>query len=306
MDADGVVSTSRHAPVREADDAGSRALRRLGQDRRHGATEIARTAFDALVLAAPTLPSATNGVARRRVAKWGRLLRSAQPAMGALVAGADRLVALSRSSPAGRLSVELEETCREILRRIEDEPAAIARVAKALFPPNARVVTNSRSSTIFRVLTSLDGAAAPQEVTVLRSLPGGEGAAASRALRAAGLRSRCIDDARRDEAVAPADLVLVGADTLFRDGAILHKVGTRGLAESAEHWHVPVVVAVGLTKFLPYRDRPPGRLSELFDRTPARLLREYWTDRGRWTRAEVVHAARRHGKGASDPPAGPA
>jgi translation initiation factor eIF-2B subunit delta len=273
-------------------DRTERALARLGHDRRHGASEIARAAFETLALGAGALGASTEHDRRKRVERWGRLLRSIQPAMGALVVVGDALVSVAQAIPAGQLAPRVRSTCRAMVRRLDREPTAIVRAARPLFPPHARVVTISRSSTLLKLLASLRGAAVPQRVTVLRSLPGGEGAAASRDLHAAGLPSRCVDDGLREEVVAAADLVLVGADTLYRDGSIAHKVGTRSLAESAERWHVPVIVVTGLTKLVPGRDRPPHPLPPLFDRTPARLVREYWTDLGRWTRDDVARAAR--------------
>ncbi len=114
---------------------------------------------------------------------------------------------------------------------------------------------------------------------MLRSRPGGEGAAQAAALRRAGVNARVIEDREGAEAVAEADLVLLGADAIYRDGTLIHKVGTRPLAEAARRLHVPVAVVAGASKFV---DAPPPRSAPAgaFDRTPGALLSVIWTDAG--------------------------
>ncbi|MCI4344095.1 MAG: hypothetical protein L3J87_00515 [Thermoplasmata archaeon] len=274
-------------------------LARLGRDRSHGASHLARAALGTVREGTLMLARSSHEAQRSTVDRWGRLLAEIQPAMGLFVVAGSELRFRARTAPPGELLADVRSYCVQLLRRIDREPPAIARVARDLFPPHARVVTLSRSATLFRVLTSLKGAAAPSRVSVLRSLPGGEGAGFGRALRAAGVRAVGVEDELRDRAVAPADLVLVGADSLFRDGSISHKIGTQALAESAARWHVPFIVATGLSKLVPDRDRPRHALPPLFDRTLARRIREYWTDAGRWTREEVAHEAHRRRRGRS-------
>jgi len=94
-------------------------------------------------------------------------------------------------------------------------------------------------------------------------------------LRRRGLAARWVADERAPEAVSASDLVLIGADTVETDGTVVHKVGTRRLAELARRSRRPVVVVAGRSKFSPRRVL---RLPPRFDRTPARLVSAYWTD----------------------------
>jgi len=104
----------------------------------------------------------------------------------------------------------------------------------------------------------------------------------ARELRTAGIPARTITDRAGREAVRTADLLLLGADTVFSDGSLVHKVGTRPLALAAHRAGVPVVVVGGRSKFT-RRGRPRARLPALFDVTPGRWIDEYWTDVGRLT-----------------------
>jgi len=78
---------------------------------------------------------------------------------------------------------------------------------------------------------------------------------------------------------ASADLVIIGADAVFSDGSIAHKVGTRILARAASKAGVPVVVVAGRSKFTG-RPAPRRPLPARFDRTPSRYVSEIWTDSG--------------------------
>jgi translation initiation factor 2B subunit (eIF-2B alpha/beta/delta family) len=91
--------------------------------------------------------------------------------------------------------------------------------------------------------------------------------------------------------VPRADLVLVGADAVYGDGSVVHKVGTRPLTLAALRAGVPVIVVAGRSKSVP-GPCPSRTLPPRFDRTPARAVREFWTDRGvvaaaEWSRRAI-------------------
>jgi len=108
---------------------------------------------------------------------------------------------------------------------------------------------------------------------------GGEGRAFASDLRKRGLRARVVPDRDGVREVESSDLLIIGADAVFSDGSVVHKVGTRRLARAAFRSGVPVIVASGLSKFT--GGPPPHRkLPALFDRTPAHYVTEFWTDAG--------------------------
>ncbi|HLM70464.1 MAG TPA: hypothetical protein VK423_03685 [Thermoplasmata archaeon] len=163
--------------------------------------------------------------------------------------------------------------------RLRREPAGLIRTCRRRFPEARIVVTLSRSRSVLLALKAPPAGRRPGRIVVLESLPGGEGRLFAKDLDIAGLSARCIADRAGPDAVAASDLLIVGADAVFADGSVVHKVGTRILAETARRAGVPVVVVAGSSKFTG-RYRPRRALPLRFDLTPPRFITEFWTDRG--------------------------
>lgn len=272
-----------------------RDLAALGGDRVRGANALARAAIEVLArrLAppdrAPEVPSA--GTLRR----WAAALERAQPAMGAFLGIADGLRGLARP---GADAAERRRFVRAWRRRLRGENAAASRHARRLLARVERVVTLSRSDAVLRTLTAR-GRPWRGEVLVLRSRPGGEGALLARDLRGRGVRARVVEDREGPGSLGAASALLVGADALYADGSLVHKVGTRRMARAAAERRRPLWVVSGLSK-LTARRRPSARLPKLFDRTPAREVTLYATDAGLLTARELgARSARRPARGST-------
>ena len=91
-------------------------------------------------------------------------------------------------------------------------------------------------------------------------------------------------------------MLVLGADTVFRDGSLVNKVGTTALAEEANSAGIPVVVACETFKLAPYDspqealeawDRPP-ELEGIFEDTPPHLIDRYYTDEGVFEPDEIA------------------
>lgn len=207
--------------------------------------------------------------------------------MGAFVRWSDELEQLARSRRATDVRVRLRRWIRAERARLGGETSRAVAVAIREFPPVERLVTLSRSDAVRRVLLGLPDPRRPAVAVVLRSLPGGEGAEMARDLRRFGMRARVVADDRARDAVADADLVLLGADAVMADGSLVHKVGTRSLLAAARDLGVPVAVVTGTSKFCRRRSLPRP-LPSLFDRSPGGSISVFWTDRGRITPRQVA------------------
>ena len=272
----------------------------VGSDRAHGSAWLSARALEVLRDAAAEADPPT----------WDDLvgtaeaLLSARPSMSALQQRVHRAMYRAGGDP-GRLAA----CAQEVLRAAMGADDAAAERAAALVGPR-HALTISRSGTVVAALERSRG-----PVTVLSSLPLGEGR---------GVAER-LADGDRDVALAPdaamaetlrnrgVEIVLIGADTVEEEGAVINKVGTFPLALVARELDVPVYAVAAADKIAPPghawdpNDAPRADRDEvyggshavnivdtLFERTHANLFAGIVTEDGVLDRAGVAEVAERH------------
>jgi translation initiation factor eIF-2B subunit delta/methylthioribose-1-phosphate isomerase len=239
-------------------------VERVATDDRHGASWLAREAVEAVAeaieLGEDPLPLA-------------RELVRARPAMGAIAGALGRVIA------AGRSPEQMADEARALVEARERAAKAIA----VLLSPYIEgvVMTHSASATVKEALLHTP----PQRVICTASEPGGEGRELVEDLRSAGLTADLVDDPDAEHAVGTVNLLLIGADTVFRDGSLVNKVGTAGLAEAAKSAGLPVLVACEVIKLSPAGPRDPGE--KRFDLTEPRYIDRYVTEEGAYAPDEI-------------------
>jgi translation initiation factor 2B subunit (eIF-2B alpha/beta/delta family) len=289
------------------------ALARVRADRAHGASWLAREAARALAQAAAHAldqPASAAGppFASGSWRQAAHALAHARPSMAAIAVTVARIYAASLDLPAPGADPSAADGWRAALtalRAAADHLAAAWDAAADAIAQHARplltgtILTHSRSGTVERTLLQLaaDPAARLASVVVTRSLPGGEGADLARALAAAGLPVTLVADAAVGLMAGQVDCVVLGADSLRADGALVNKVGSYPLALAARAANRPVYVLSETLKIAP--DGWPLSLEEgdpaavlpapiagvvarnvVFDVTPARLISAIITERG--------------------------
>ena len=239
----------------------------IADDRSHGAGWLARQAVEAL---ADAVERGLDPLAAARA------LVAARPAIGAITGAVGRVLA------AGRTEEQLLEQCRALIERRDRAAHSIA----ALLRPDlvGAVMTYSASATVREALVH----GRPGRVICTVTEPHEEGRTFADDLAAEGLAVELVADSDAAHAVATVDLLLLGADSVYRDGSLVNKAGTNALAEAANDAGVPVVVACETFKLAPFAppagdasdwgDLAPG--DEPFDLTPAERIDRYATDEG--------------------------
>ncbi|MGP8076189.1 MAG: hypothetical protein ACLP8Y_05605 [Thermoplasmata archaeon] len=282
-----VVRSRRGADPR---DDGGVAFEGIRTDRSHGARFLGAEALTALAHVVNSWSGLSDAALPDAIRTAARALEQTQPAMGPFLRWANDLRRIARSDARRSRSERLRSWLRRERACLREERSGLVRTSRRRFPKAHLVVTLSRSQSVLWALEAAPGSRRPGRVAVLESLPGGEGRVFARELRDGGLSARVIPDAQGIAAVVTADLLIIGADAVFSDGSVVHKIGTRALARAASRSGVPVVVVAGRSKFT--NRRPPRRaLPPMFDRTPARYVTEFWTDQG--VRRRGVQRSRR-------------
>ena len=191
----------------------------------------------------------------------------------------------------GGTDVDLPARLTDLRVSLVEGNRRIADKLRKLIPASSSVITISNSSTIRESLLSIGAAS----VYVLKSHPGGEGAAMAEALREGFAKLREESGTEKSSVVhlgpdtAMGNIVplvncaLVGIDTFDATGAVVHKVGTLPLALCCNHFGKPFYAAGHSLKF---SNREPGGLPEpekslteqFFDRTPPELITQIITE----------------------------
>src|SRR5207247_3211171 len=182
-------------------------------------------------------------------------LAEARPGIAAVAGAVGRLLAAARAQahlppPELRRLIEQESEALVASRRRAAASIAIQRRERL---EGALVVTPSASATVREAVLHTP----PKRLVCTVSHPVEEGRAFADELRASGLAVELVEDEDAPAELAGASLLLVGADTVFRDGTLCNKIGTRMLAEAAAERDVPTIVSCGVVK-LGGVDSSPG------------------------------------------------
>lgn len=252
----------------------------LRADRTHGGSWMARRAVEALVAVADAEATTSEELLDRLVAA-ARELAASRPGVGAVAGAVGRLLATAHR----QLHLAPEELRRLVqeegrgLVDARDRAAASIAIQLGQRLHDALVLTHSASATVREALVHTP----PAHVLCTVSAPHEEGRAFSEGLRSEGLSVELVEDADAPSAVERVSLLLLGADTVFRDGAVCNKVGTQRLARAAADVGVRTIVACEVIKFAPIDSSNAPELREereLFDVTPAELIDEIVTEEG--------------------------
>lgn len=259
----------------------SRLIEPIAADREHGAAWLSLRALELLRDCAARLES--EGASRDAAEQLRALaleLRAARPAMAVIRNRVNRLMHATRGADFVAFQVAAR---RELVRAAAADDAAAARAAP--LAAGRRVFTLSRSATVAAALRAADPA--PTLVLISESLPGGEGQRLADELQTAGLSVELVPDGAVGPLLAArrADLVLVGADGVLPEGAVINKTGTRTAAEAAAAAGIPcyaVAAADKVGEATPAGDAVAGNGDEtpLFEVTPAGLWRAVVTEVG--------------------------
>jgi translation initiation factor 2B subunit (eIF-2B alpha/beta/delta family) len=182
-------------------------------------------------------------------------LLDARPSMTALVNRVNRaMTAATEDERADGPAAAIERAAHAGIKRALDADRRAAAVA-AERVDGETVLTLSRSGTVERALSGATGAgetgsAEPAHVHVAESRPAREGVGVAERLASGGTEVTLVTDAAVAHVLAQGsiDRVVVGADTVFLDGSVLNKTGTRGAAIAAANEGIPVEVVAAADK----------------------------------------------------------
>ena len=246
----------------------------IEQDRAQGAGELARKAVGTLGLLARQSMARDVREFLEELDSLGSLLAGARPSMAPIQRAAASLIRsihmrYAEENDIGVLrdmTARLAEEFQQRSRSASTEAAAVAAHALGGF---GRILTHSRSRTVIDAL--IQWASPDREVVITESRPLKEGIDTAGTLAAAHLSVTLITDAQVGLFVPRVEAVLIGADSVLRDGSVVNKAGTLLLALAAHRFDVPVYVACETLKF---HISPTKKEPVLEEKDPREILTE--------------------------------
>ena len=217
-----------------------------------GAGRIARTAAEALRLHAAGLATDNLPDFRREMETAAEMLVATRPtavslpnAVHLVMAGLEEETDLSRAR---------EGVIRRASRFVESSREAVGKIARI----GARhirdgdvILTHCNSEAALSCIIEAHREGKAIEVFATEVRPRDQGLVTIRTLNDAGIRTNFIVDSAVRSFINDIDLVIVGADAVTVNGAVVNKIGTSQVAHSAHEARVNVLVAAETYKFAP-------------------------------------------------------
>lgn len=248
-----------------------------------------------------------------RVTAWAVQTKPSMASVHNVVAIARRAFATAPHGDADA-AVEAVTTALQRFRRASEQAIdRLADFAVELVPTGGTVLFHSNSGSLARVLHRIATQVDDSAFRFTESRPYRESRELVKVLAGTDAALTLYSDAAIGVAAAGADLALVGADAVYRDGSVVNKVGTLLVALACKHHGIPVYVATELSKVylgdpadVTMEVRPGGELAEgwepassgrvavwnqFFEPTPPDLIAGYVTERGVVAPADMAAAA---------------
>ncbi|WP_342770342.1 MULTISPECIES: ribose 1,5-bisphosphate isomerase [unclassified Methanoculleus] len=236
-----------------------------------GAGRIARAAVEALADYAGSLDTSDPDTFRMEMRKAADILTGTRPTAVSLP-NAVRYVmrALDSFESVEAARDEVLRRAAEFVDHSEHAIEQIAAIGARHISDGDVLMTHCNSEAALGCILEAHRQGKDIEVYATEVRPRGQGLITIRTLNDAGIRTNYIVDSAVRYFINDVDLVIVGADAIAVNGAVVNKIGTAQIAHSANETRTNVIVAAETYKFAPRTIL--GELIEIEERDPSEVL----------------------------------
>jgi ribose 1,5-bisphosphate isomerase len=178
--------------------------------------------------------------------------------------------AMEQGSDLEGLRKAVSEAAMVFDRKLEQSIQEIAAIGARRLKDGDVVMTHSYSSSVIAILKQAHREGKNLKVFVTETRPELEGRDVARELVGEGIDTTLIIDSAVSHFIEKSDKVIVGAEAVAANGAIVNKIGTATIAAVAHGARVRVYAAASTYKFSP--ETMLGELIEIEERDPASVL----------------------------------
>jgi ribose 1,5-bisphosphate isomerase len=242
-----------------------------------GASRIARSAAEALEIVARKSMAQDSDALARELGNAAKILLQTRPTAVSLPNAIRYVMHRINAKAATTKSMEELRTatlkaCREFIENTETATQRIGEIGARRIVEGDTLLTHCNSNAVISILKTAWAQGKRFEVLATETRPRFQGRITARELTSSGIPVTLIlDDAVR-YFMQEVDTVLVGADAITANGALVNKIGTSMVALAAHEAKVRVFVAAETYKFSP--ETMIGELVKIEERDQNEIIAE--------------------------------
>ena len=221
-----------------------------------GASEIARAVAEGLLLTAKCSNQQTPEGFIAEIEKTGKILIDTRPTAVSLP-NAIRFVihrlreTRKHSSDVETLRDSTIRACNEFIQNSRVAARRIAEIGSNRISDGDVLMTHCQSSAVALIMKTASAKGKRIKVYVTETRPRFQGRITAKILSQAGIPVILIPDSATRHFMNKVDKVIVGADAVAANGALVNKIGTSMMALAAHESRTPFLVAAESYKFSP-------------------------------------------------------
>ncbi|MBO8181709.1 MAG: ribose 1,5-bisphosphate isomerase [Archaeoglobus sp.] len=211
-----------------------------------GAAKIARFAAETLLEYAKSLEGDFDGEMR----KAAEILLNTRPTAVSLYNAINYVMQYSGNT-ADEKREDLIRRAEEFIRWVDAAKKEIGKIGVRRIKDSSTILTHCNSSAALSIIKEAHKAGKDIEVFATESRPRLQGHITVKELRKEEIPVTLIVDSAVRYFMRDIDYVIVGADAITVNGALVNKIGTSQIALAANEFRVPFMVAAETYKFSP-------------------------------------------------------
>lgn len=238
-----------------------------------GAGRIARAAAEALRVHALSLETASLMEFRSEMQRGADLLIATRPTAVSLPNAVHIVMAgIGEAETAAEARSALTERAEKFIASSRHAVGKIAEFGARHIRDGDTILTHCNSEAALSCIIEAHRSGKEIEVFATEVRPRNQGLITIRTLNDAGIKTSYIVDSAVRSFIHEIDLVMVGADVVTVNGAVVNKIGTSQVAHTAHEARVNMLVAAETYKFAPRTII--GELIQIEERMPGEVLPE--------------------------------
>ena len=233
-----------------------------------GAGRIARAAALALKYFAEDF-SGTEEDFLKEIERVKEYLISTRPTAVSLKNAVYFVINRKRGENLEELRKSVIRSAEEFIKRSKEALEIIGKYGSGRIPEEATILTHCNSSAALATIIQAHRDGKRIKVFNTETRPWFQGHITAKTLSKEGIDVTMIVDSAVRYFMREVDIVVVGADTIASNGAVINKIGTSQIALAAHEARVPFIVCAETYKFSP--ETVIGKLVKIEERDPREI-----------------------------------